>query len=243
MRTLLVGVCAGVALLAAGAGAADAQSLPPASIARQALAHYFEGQALLSAERWERASREFTSAIKLHPLLTDAYYGLGQAHMGLRQFTSAALAFQRCLEAARAVHGLRESARVRADQLTLDIAEEMRDTIRRRGPNSLRGRQLDAYVTRLLATRSSLTGPFEPPPYVLLALGSAHFRAGDSGRAEYYWQEAARRDATLGEAWNNLAVLHLRAGRKSDAERAVSHAERAGFDVPAGLKRDIARLP
>jgi tetratricopeptide (TPR) repeat protein len=219
-----------------------AQTLPPAAVMRQALMHYFDGQAHLGAERWDRASREFAAAIKLHPLLTDAHYGLGQAYMGLERYTSAALAFQECLAAARTIHGLRSSARVTADHEMLDLVDEIRDTIRRRGPDTLRARQLDAYVARLLATRPSLGSAFEPPPPVMLALGSAHFRAGNRGRAEYYWKEAARLDASLGEAWNNLAAIYAAAERRREAEDAVRNAERAGFRVNPRLKDAIGNL-
>jgi tetratricopeptide (TPR) repeat protein len=221
----------------------SAQALPSDAMARRAYDHYFEGQLHLSSERWERAAREFNAAIKLHPLLTDAHYGLGQAFMGLERFTSAALAFQDCLDAARSVHGLRESARVKNDHLTLEIIDEIRDTIRRRGPNSLRARQLDAYATRLQANRASLRAPFAPPPPVLLSLGSAHFRLQNTTRAEFYWREAVRVDPAFGEAWSNLAVVFLTQARKEEAQHAVRSAERAGFRVNPRLKDDIQRLP
>ena len=221
---------------------ASAQIIPPTAIAREALGHYLEGEEHLSAERWERARRSFVAAIELHPLLTDAHYGLGRAFMGLERFTSAALAFQRCLEATRNVHGLRESARVEADRLMLEAVDEMRDTIRRRGSDTLRGRQLDAYVSRMLGKRKSLSAVYEPPARVLLALGSAHYRAGNVDRAQYYWSEAVRIEDGLGEAWNNLAVVQLRAGRQQEAAEAVKNAERAGFRVNPQLKDAIATL-
>jgi tetratricopeptide (TPR) repeat protein len=240
MRSLLVVCLACVAPCVSTQ--AHAQPVPSIATTRQALNHYFEGQAFLSAERWTQAAREFSAAIKLHPLLTDAHYGLGHAYMGMERYTSAALAFQQCLEAARTLYGLRESARVQTDRMTLDIIDELRDTIRRRGSETLRARQLDAYVARLRAERSSLGGPFEPPPPVLLALGSAHFRLGNTRRAEYYWRDAARIDAGLGEAWNNLAVVYLETGRTSEAIEAASNAVRAGFRMNPQLWAAIERL-
>jgi Flp pilus assembly protein TadD len=124
----------------------------------------------------------------------------------------------------------------------LDVVDEVRDTIRRRGPDTLRARQLDAYAARVLASRSSLGGAFEPPPPVMLALGSAHFRAGNRSRAEYYWKAATRLDSGLGEAWNNLAAIYAATERRPEAEDAVRHAERAGFRVNPHLKDAIGKL-
>ena len=57
------------------------------------------------------------------------------------------------------------------------------------------------------------------------------------------WSEAVRVRPALGEGWNNLAVVYMQSGRKSLAQDAVKHAERAGFRVNPRLKDDIARLP
>jgi len=234
--TLLFAIVASLA-----PAAVDAQLAPDAVTRRDAIEHFWSGQDFLARERWEQAAGEFRRAIVLNPLLTDAHYGLGQAQMGLRRYVNAALAFQSCLEAARKLHGLRERARVQNDQQIWDEVDEIRDTIRRRG-DDLRARQLDHYVSTLLSNRSSLGVPFEPPAPVLLALGSAHFRNGDRNRAEYYWREAARVDANLGEAWNNLAAVYAATGRKSLAEEAVRHAEDAGYRVNPRLKDDIKAM-
>jgi Flp pilus assembly protein TadD len=91
-------------------------------------------------------------------------------------------------------------------------------------------------------SRSSLSPNFDPPATVLLSTGSAHFRNGDRAAAERYWSEAVRVNSQLGEAWNNLAVIHLGAGRKKEAEDAVRNAERAGFRVNPRLKDDIRAI-
>lgn len=240
MRTprLLAGAC----LIVLTSSLASAQVLPDEANTREAVEHYLQGQEWLSAEQWDRAATAFTAAIKLHPLMTDAYYGLGKAYMGLERYTSAALSFQRCLEAARTLHGLRAKARVESDRVLLETVDEVRDTIRRRGDTSLRSRQLEEYASKLLRSRPSLGTDFVPPAPVVLALGSAHFRAGDRGRAEYYWKEAARLDTSLGEAWNNLAAIYAASGRRAEAEDAVANAERAGFRVNPRLKADIKAL-
>src|SRR5262245_4097610 len=125
MRTLVVGVALFWLPQILGA-----QVLPSEPNRREAIEHFWSGQEWLASERWERAATEFELALKLHPLLTDAYYGLGQANMGRKRYVEAALAFQRCLEAARNVHALRDRARIEADQQVLDEVDEVRDTIR-----------------------------------------------------------------------------------------------------------------
>ena len=224
------------------ASAASAQVVPDEATRRAAVERFWAGQELLQAEHYERAVTEFRAAIALNPLLTDAHYGLGQAHMGLRRYVSAALAFQSCLEAARRMHTLREKTRVENDRMIWEEVDEIRDTIRRRRDSDLRSRQLDQYVSTLLRNRSSLGLPFEPPAPVLLALGSAHFRNGDRVRAEYYWREATRINDEFGEAWNNLAAVYAATARRAEAKEALARAENAGYRVNPRLKDEIASL-
>lgn len=224
------------------ASPAFAQVVPDEANRRAAVERFWAGQELLQAERWERAATEFRAAIALNSLLTDAHYGLGQSQMGLRRYTSAALAFQSCLEAARRVHTLREKARVENDRMIWEEVDEIRDTIRRRRDSDLRSRQLDQYVSTLLRNRSSLGLPFEPPAPVLLALGSAHFRNGDRVRAEYYWREATRIDDEFGEAWNNLAAVYAATARRAEAREALARAEQAGYRVNPRLKEEITSV-
>ena len=212
---------------------------------REAMRHYRTGQELLSAEQWEKAAVAFTAAIKLDPLFTDAHYGLGNAYMGLQRYASAVQAYTRCIDAAQQLHGLRERDRVRTDRQIDDEVKELRETVRRmqNQPNrELRSQQLQQRIQDLERSRSSLGKTFEPPAAVLLALGSAHFRNGDRDAAAQHWTEAVSVNSKLGEAWNNLAVIHLGAGRKKEAEDAVRNAERAGFRVNPRLKDDIRSL-
>jgi Flp pilus assembly protein TadD len=229
MRILAVAI----SLLASLTGTAAAQIMPDEWQQRESFTHYYAGQTHLLTEHWEQATIEFQKAVTLHPYFTDAHYGLGVAYMGMKRYASAALAFQGCLEATRAIHQLGERQRLEYDRLSKELADAMDAN----APRSRRALGPMLYQP----VGSPLSDQYQPPPRVLLALGSAHFRNGDSGRAEYYWREAVRIDSSLGEAWNNLAAVYAATGRKDDAESAVVNAERAGFRVNPRLKQEIAK--
>jgi tetratricopeptide (TPR) repeat protein len=228
---------------------ATAQVLASETDRREALRHYRNGQELLVAEQFEKAAEAFRSAIKHDPLLTDAHYGLGQSFMGLQRFASAIQAFNGCIDAARHLHGLRQKDRTSTDRAIDEEIRELKDSVRRVASGQLRvaqpaikQTQLEQRIQELERSRSSLSPNFEVPATVLLSLGSAHFRNGDRAAAEQYWTDAVNVNSRLGEAWNNLAVIHLGAGRKKDAEDAVRNAERAGFRVNPRLKDDIRAM-
>ena len=228
--------------------AAGAQSLASDAKRRDAFVNYRAGQELLSSERWDQAAEAFRAAVTLDPLFVDAHYGLGRAYMGATRFASAAQAYTACLAAARAVHGLRDRDRVAVDRRIDEEIRELKDAGRRiqsqpGQASALKAVQVDLRIQDLERSRSSNTGAFAPPAGVLLALGSAHFRNGARADAEAQWAEAVRVNPTLGEAWNNLAVVRMQAGRKAEALEAVTRAERAGFRVHPRLKDDITRLP
>ena len=58
-----------------------------------------EGQRLMSSEKFEEAAQAFREAIHFDPLLVMAHYGLGQAHMALKEYPSAVTAFRGAREA------------------------------------------------------------------------------------------------------------------------------------------------
>ena len=230
---------------------APVQAQPLASNAdrREAFRHYRAGQELLSSEQFEKAAEAFGTAIEHDPLLTDAHYGLGQSFMGLQRYASAIQAFNGCIEAARRLHDLRQRDRVNTDKAIDEEIRELKDSVRRVasgqvrvGQPQIKQMQLEQRIQELERSRSSLSPNFEAPATVLLSLGSAHFRNGDRTAAEEHWTKAVTINSELGEAWNNLAVIHLGAGRKHEAEEAVRNAERAGFRVNPRLKDDIKAM-
>ena len=228
---------------------AGAQGLASDTDRREAFKHYRVGQELLSAEQYEKAAEAFRTSIKYDPLLTDAHYGLGQSFMGLQRYASAIQAFNGCIDAARRLHDLRQKDRVSTDRVIDEEIRELKDSVRRVasgqvrvGQPQIKQTQLEQRIQELERSRSTLSANFEVPATVLLSLGSAHFRNGDRAAAERHWSDAVQINSKLGEAWNNLAVIHLGAGRKKDAEDAVKNAERAGFRVNPRLRDDIRAM-
>lgn len=214
---------------------------------REAYRQYQRGQEFLSSEQWDRAADAFRSATKLDADFTDAYYGLGKAYMGLQRYTSAVQAYEECIDAAQRIYSNRERDRAGTDQQITDQIRALREaiqTIRRQRTGNIENQvlQVEARIRELERSKSSVSGPFEPPAEVLLSLGSAHFRNGDAESAQQRWEEAVKVNSKLGEAWNNLAVIYLRSGRKADAETAVRNAERNGFKVHPRLKDDIKKM-
>jgi Tfp pilus assembly protein PilF len=214
---------------------------------REAFQHYRNGQELMSAEQFEKAAIEFERAIAKDRLLTLAHCGLGQAHMGLKRFTSAVLAFTGCREAFRELHQLQQRDRLNVERTRDEEIRELRDGVRRllqldERMNRLKAERLEIRIQELERQRTSNAPVFETPAELSLALGSAYFRNGQLEEAERDWTAAVQANAKLGEAHNNLAVLYMMRGDKKAAETAIKAAEKAGFRVNPNLKQDIKKM-
>src|SRR5919201_5261105 len=89
---------------------APAQILKSASPeAQRANQHYKRGWEAMRAEAWAEAAREFQGAIDNDPKFMLAYYSLGRAEMGLRDFPKAIEAYLKCRELYVALGGERFS--------------------------------------------------------------------------------------------------------------------------------------
>ena len=69
----------------------------------------------------------------------DAYYGMGQGHMGAQRFASAIRVYRQCLDAAQRSDGLRLRDRVMADRQIDQEIRELRDSIRRAESGQIKG--------------------------------------------------------------------------------------------------------
>jgi tetratricopeptide (TPR) repeat protein len=169
-----------------------------------------------------------------------AYYGLGQAYMNLQRFPSAIKAYKDCIEAMHSLHDLQQTNQFDADKQRDDQIRELRDVLQAakgaRAPTVL---ALEQQLRDLQNLRTKITGPFNPPAEVLLALGSAHFRNGDRDEAEASWKGAIEANPKLGEAHNNLAVIYMQTDRLDNADEELKQAEKAGFRVNPQFKADL----
>jgi tetratricopeptide (TPR) repeat protein len=219
---------------------------------RDALKHYRSGQQALATERYQEAVDEFQSAVRLDPLLVPAHYGLGQAHMALKEYPEALRAYTRCEQAFHESEAVALTDRVAADRRLDEYIKALEDDLQylqrvAQGTNLNAQRAEQASTTKeqqinaLKARRLRTAGAPEPTPgWLSLALGSAHFRLSDLAQAEEHYKKAIAVSPELGEAHNNLAVVYLLTGRPTEAAAEIQAAEKTGFKVNPQLKKDVA---
>ena len=208
---------------------------------QEALELFRAGQEFLSAEQFDRAADAFSKSVGRDRLLSIAHYGLGQSYMNLRRYASAAKAYKDCIESMRTLHLLQESGRFEVDRRREDEIRELKTVLNQStrgtpGPTVL---VLEQRLRDLEAQRRSIGAPFQPPAEVLLALGSAYFRNGESAGAEANWKAAIDVNPKYGEAHNNIAVIYMQTGRLAEAEQEVKLAEKNGFRVNPQFKTDL----
>jgi Flp pilus assembly protein TadD len=217
---------------------------------RNALVHYRLGEELMRAEMFDKAVKEFLTAIGLDPLLTLAHYELGQAYMALKRYREAIRAYIGCREAFQRIAGLIASDQVTLDRRREEEIRELQDSIGRFRSGQLKtARSVEGIIARLESRIADLertrqrgtTSDYETPAEVSMALGSAYFRSGSLVDAEREYVAAIAANSRFGEAHNNLAVVYLLTGRRKDAEAEVKAAEKAGFRVNPQLKDDLKK--
>lgn len=215
---------------------------------RQALNHYQKGQNALSSERMEEAVQEFKAAIQLDPLLTLAYYRLGQIHMSQKEYVQAERVFVACRDAYEKIASMqftnREDVERRreeeVDQLQNYLGLLQSGQIKNSNPNVpiQVQQQIDALQRN---RRKGGADSTNVPAEVSVSLGSAYFRQGKMAEAAKEWKTAAEVNPKLGEAHNNLAAYYLISNQATDAERELKLAEKAGYPVNPHLKDDIKK--
>jgi tetratricopeptide (TPR) repeat protein len=229
-----------LALAAALAPCAHAQLADQAHRA-EAMRLFRVGQDLLSGEKFEKAAEAFSQAVENDRLLSIAHYGIGQANMNLRRYASAAKAYRDCIEAMRVLHDAEQTSRFEVDRRREDEIRELRTVLNQstRGTPEPTRLQLEQRLRDLEAQKRSIGGAFRPPAEVLLALGSAYFRNGETEPAEANWKAAIEVNSKYGEAHNNLAVIYMQTGRFAEADAELSLAEKNGFHVNPQFKKDL----
>ena len=222
---------------------------PPAVDVRLAERHYKEGVQLMRAERWEEGASQFRAAIEIDPLMALAHYNLGQCRMAQKRFAAAVAAYQGAREAFQGLATRSQKERDQRDRARRDEIGEIKTSLARLHLAKGAG-VASPYAVQLedrLRTLQAMDGRDRSeqavvPGEVMLALGSAYFRQEKLADAEIEWNAAVEANRKLGQAYNNLAVVYMMTGRKTEAEEAVRAAEHAGFSVNPGLKNDIRNM-
>ncbi len=217
----------------------------PTTLVR-AQGHMREGQRLMAADEFGAATRAFEEALVLDPLLVPAHYGLGQARMALKEYAAAIAAFEAARvafhdpAAAPAVRRARieEAREARIRQLD-DKINNTRPAMQVQARWEERKQDWVEEKARLEKLRGQEQGPPQLPAGLSLALGSAYFRTGRLADAEREYRATLATDPRLGEPRNNLAVVLLLTGRPGEAKEQLAIAEKNGFKVAAGLKKDV----
>lgn len=224
--------------------------------AQRANSHYASGWTAARAESWDDAAREFQQAIDNDPGFALAYYALGRAQMGRKDFARAIAAYTKCRDIYQGGVGEQFSNQVSARQRLDDRIRELQmavtqATSRSNGRSgapptqSLMVRELQAEISRLQQARdrniSSSIDMSVAPFFVPMALGAAYFRSGQFADAEREYKAAIAANSASGETHNNLAVLYLTTGRYDEADSEVRAAEKVGFKVAEALKGDIRK--
>lgn len=231
---------------------------------REAAAAFRAGQERSGAEDWSTAADRFREAMALDPTDPLARYGLGLALLAQRLYPEAVEAFEGCQQSFRCLTLLPPDERAALERRRDAAIREIRDALRTmeaeamrlgtvkggdvnqdlsqvRMQTSRRVRFLEERLHELEQWRKHGRLDERPPAAVSLALGSAHFQAGEMDDAEAAYREALEADARSGDAHNNLAVVLMIKGRLDEAEREVQLAEKAGVPVSPRLKDEIRK--
>ena len=202
----------------------------------------------MRAEKFDEAVKTFQIAVETDPTFEMPWYGLGRAHLALKQFVSASSALTRCRDlylqqVGRQFTNQQEAQRFRNDRIT-EIDEMIRQV--QTGPQSLQRqdqlRQLQEQrrqLQEIIARGNNITIENAVPAWVSLSLGSAYFRQGKQPDAEREFKAAAEADRRSGEALSNLAVVYLETERFNLALNAIESAKKTGFKVNPELEKVI----
>lgn len=253
-----------VSIVAASA-AASAQEGCPAEAGEAAKA---EAQALLKAGQEHLASglfaqgeEELRTAARLDPTSAFPPYALGLALLDRQRFPEAVQAFAACRETLRC---LREGDPKAREQFLRSLDGEIRELrttlsgferdrlVRQAVPGQEvnggdRGRlgesaqAVHALEQRLADLVLLRHRPDREPAGLAVALGNAHFHAGELEDAEREFRLALATEPKSGDAHNNLAVVLMLEGKLDEAEREVKAAEKAGVPVAPRLKEEIQK--
>jgi tetratricopeptide (TPR) repeat protein len=202
----------------------------------------------MKSEQFENAVKAFQQSVETDPTFEMPWYGLGRAHLALKQFVAATSALSRCRDLYAAQAGRQFTNRQEAQRYRQDRITEIDEMIRRleSGPQTMQiqdqlrqvkeqRRQIQEYITR----GSTMSIESMVPAWVSLSLGSAYFRSGKLQDAEREFKAAVEADRRSGEALSNLAVVYLETERFAEALASIEAAKKTGFKVNPELEKAI----
>jgi tetratricopeptide (TPR) repeat protein len=248
MRTTPLILAVAILSLARFAGAqAPKDDAISAENRKDAIAHYQTGVEKMHAESFEEAVEEFRIAINLDRLLVLAHYQLGETYMALRDYPKAVEALEGCVAAHVELVALRSSDHSLGQKRLDEEIDALKDTQRHMSAGTKSATpqndelRIENRLQELEQEKRRGTMPSEVPAEFSLALGSAYLRSGRMDDAQKAYSDAIRVNPKLGEAHNNLAFVHFRAGRLDEAESELKAAEKAGFPVNPRFKDDVQK--
>jgi len=206
------------------------------------------GWEYMRAEKFESAVGAFQKSVEIDPSYDMPWYGLGRAHLALKQFVSAVSALTRCKDlyvqqAGRQFTNQQEAQRFRLDRM-MELDEMLREL--QTGPQTMHRQAQIRHVQEhkrqlqdILSRGNNITIENSVPAWVSLSLGSAYFRSGKMDDAEREFKAAISVDSKSGEALNNLAVVYLETQRFALAKSTIEAAKKTGFKVNPELEKAI----
>jgi tetratricopeptide (TPR) repeat protein len=236
------------------------RQIPDAS--RAEATRLLDGARLQQAKgQWIESEAALRDAMNLDPASPFPPYALGLALMERKAFSDAVAAFTRSREAFRCIRGDDPEARRRfvagldrqLQQLRQTRAEYERDRLQKTiiklqelnndtpAPLGQSAQVVQALEQRIGELQRLRQNPQLEPAALALALGNAHFNAGDLAAAEGEFRMALAREPGNGDAHNNLAVTLTLLGRLDEAERELRAAEKAGIKVSPRIEEEIRR--
>jgi Tfp pilus assembly protein PilF len=202
----------------------------------------------MRGEQFENAAKAFQQAVETDPSFDMPWYGLGRAHLALRQYVSAISALSRCRDiyvqqVGRQFTSQQDAQRFRNDRIS-EIDEMIRSVqtgqMTAQRQDQLRQLQEQRRLIQEAVTRgNSVVMGNAVPAWVSLSLGSAYFRSGKLSDAEREYRAAIEGDPRSGEAHNNLAVVYLETQRYDLADKSLQAAKKTGFKVNPELEKAI----
>jgi Tfp pilus assembly protein PilF len=239
MRRILLSSAFALALAPTLVSAEDS-----ATLQRRAMDNFKKGESRLKDEKFEEAVFEFRKAVGIYPDFVLAHYGLGQAHMALKEYPEAIKAFSASRDAYYKAAAVRLDGRMRAMEASQTATESYRGLTGPEGGTARADKSMNQRmnVLRDLDTAKRMDdGTTQPPAEISLALAGAYFRSGDMAAAERENKAALLSRPDYGQAHSNLAVIYMMAGRIPEAQAEAGAAEKSGFALNPKLKEELER--